>query len=49
MKFADVAEDPVQVSCGTCQAASGTFEREISDELLGRPAKLVVTWKFSRS
>jgi len=49
IKHADVAEVPVQVSCGTCQSASGSFEREVTDELLGRPAKLVVTWSFKRS
>jgi hypothetical protein len=49
IKHGDVADVPIQVSCGTCQTASGSFERDVSDELLGRPAKLVVTWSFKRS
>jgi len=49
IKHGYVADVPIQVSCGACQAASGAFEQEVSDELLRRPAKLVVTWKFSRS
>jgi hypothetical protein len=49
IRFGDVAEDPLQVSCGACTTASGSFERDVTDELLGRPAKLVVTWSFKRS
>lgn len=49
IKHGDVADVPVQVSCGICQTASGSFERDVTDELLRRPAKLVVTWSFKRS
>ena len=38
----------VEVSCGECRTASGTITRDVSDELLGRPAKLVIDWKFAR-
>lgn len=41
-------DGPIEVSCGACRTASGSFEREMSDQLLGYPAKLVVTWSFTR-
>jgi hypothetical protein len=37
------------ISCGDCKTASGTLEKNVADELLGRPAKLVVKWQFTRS
>ncbi|GAB4367221.1 MAG: hypothetical protein Kow00114_25710 [Kiloniellaceae bacterium] len=43
-----VAKVPVEVSCGDCKTAAGSFEREVPDQLLGRPAKLVVSWTFTR-
>ncbi len=46
---ADVAGSSVTVSCGACVTASGSFEKDVTDDLLGRPAKLVVTWSFERS
>ena len=49
IKVADVAKLPVTVSCGACTTASGKFEKDVTDELLGRPAKLVVSWSFKRS
>ncbi len=49
LRFDDVAKEPVQASCGDCRTASGSFERDVPDQLLGRPAKLVVSWTFSRS
>ena len=49
ISFDDVSKDLVQVTCGDCRTASGSFERDVPDQLLGRPAKLVVSWKFSRS
>jgi hypothetical protein len=49
LRQADIADGPVTVSCGDCMTASGTFERAVSDALLGYPAKLLVTWSFTRS
>jgi hypothetical protein len=49
VRVADVANAPIAVACGACQTASGKFEKDVTDELLGRPAKLVVTWSFKRS
>jgi hypothetical protein len=37
------------MSCGECKAVSDSFEIDVEDQLLGRPAKLVVSWKFTRS
>ncbi|MGE0652175.1 MAG: hypothetical protein AB7P12_10545 [Alphaproteobacteria bacterium] len=48
VRFDDLPDGPVAVDCGACQSASGSFEREVEDALLGRPAKLVVTWSFTR-
>ena len=45
----DVMDTRVEVNCGACASASGTFTKDVTDELLGRPAKLVVTWSFKRS
>lgn len=44
----EIPDAPIEVSCGACRTASGSFEREVSDQLLGYPAKLVVTWSFTR-
>ena len=44
----DMPDGPIEVSCGACRTASGSFEREVDDQLLGYPAKLVVTWSFTR-
>jgi len=41
-------DERISVSCGACRAASGTLTREVKDEFLGRPAKLVIDWKFAR-
>ncbi len=49
IRLGDVGEAPLEISCGACMAASGSFERDVPDELLRRPAKLVVTWSFKRS
>lgn len=46
---ADVANTRIEVNCGACTAASGKFEKDVTDGLLRRPAKLVVTWSFKRS
>ncbi|MDQ7247204.1 hypothetical protein [Dongia sedimenti] len=40
--------EQITVSCGACRSASGTITRDVEDEFLGRPAKLVIDWKFSR-
>lgn len=37
------------VSCGECKAVTDSFEIDVTDQLLGRPAKLIVNWKFTRS
>jgi hypothetical protein len=49
ISFGDVAELPLEIACGACTTASGSFEKELPDQLLQRPAKLVVTWSFKRS
>jgi hypothetical protein len=40
--------EQITVSCGDCRSASGTITRDVEDEFLGRPAKLVIDWKFTR-
>lgn len=49
IRFGDVAELPLEIACGACTTASGSFEKQLPDELLRRPAKLVVIWTFKRS
>ena len=40
--------EQIAVSCGECKSASGSVTRDVEDGLLGRPAKLVIDWKFTR-
>lgn len=48
IKAAQISGEQITVSCGECRAASGTLTRDVEDELLHRPAKLVIDWKFVR-
>ncbi|GAB2175390.1 hypothetical protein [Dongia sp. agr-C8] len=48
LKPGQVGGAQISVSCGACKTASGTLTREVEDGLLGRPAKLVIDWKFTR-
>jgi hypothetical protein len=48
LKASQVGGEQITVACGACKSASGTVTRDVEDELLGRPAKLVIDWKFTR-
>lgn len=48
LKATKLYGEQVTVSCGECRTASGSFTRDVEDEFLGRPAKLVIDWRFSR-
>ncbi len=48
LKPGEVGSEQITVSCGACKSASGSVTREVEDGLLGRPAKLVIDWKFTR-
>jgi len=48
LKASQLGGEQITVSCGECKSASGTVTRDVEDELLGRPAKLVIDWKFTR-
>jgi hypothetical protein len=40
--------EQIKIACGECRAVHGTITRDVVDELLGRPAKLTIDWKFTR-
>jgi len=44
----DKAGEQITVSCGDCKSAHGTITRDIEDQTLRRPAKLVIEWTFAR-
>jgi hypothetical protein len=48
LKPGDVGAEQIVVSCGECRSAGGSVTRDVEDGLLGRPAKLVIDWKFTR-
>jgi len=48
LKASKLYGEQIAVSCGECRTASGSITRDIEDEFLGRRAKLVIDWKFSR-
>jgi hypothetical protein len=43
-----IKQEGETVKCGACKTASGSFTKEIEDELLGRKGQLKVSWTFSR-
>ena len=48
IKAAQLGGEQITVACGECRSASGTITRDVEDEFLGRPARLVIDWKFTR-
>jgi hypothetical protein len=48
LKPGEVGAEQITVSCGACKSTGGTVKREVEDGLLGRPAQLVIDWKFTR-
>ena len=44
-----ISLDPITIECSECRTAQGKVSKNVEDELTGRPAKLEIEWKFSRS
>lgn len=44
----DWVKDRITVNCGECRSVQGTYTKPVKDALLGRPATLLVEWKFTR-